>query len=83
MSSKSSIATKVNSHRIWIIPRFIIYFINTNFACLENKGTHKAVEQLQNYMRIFKRNYGDFWILKCDISKFFYNIDKNILFLSL
>lgn len=31
-------------------------------------------------MRIFKRNYGDFWILKCDISKFFYNIDKNILF---
>lgn len=60
----------------YILPRFI----NTNFACLENKGTHKAVEQLQNYMRIFKRNYGDFWILKCDISKFFYNIDKNILF---
>lgn len=50
------------------------------WACLENKGTHKAVEQLQSYMRIFKRNYGDFWILKCDISKFFYNIDKNILF---
>jgi len=31
-------------------------------------------------MRVFKRNYGDFWILKCDISKFFYNIDCNILF---
>lgn len=60
----------------YILPRFI----NTNFACLENKGTHKAVDQLQHYMRIFKRNYGDFWILKCDISKFFYNIDKNILF---
>ena len=60
----------------YILPRFI----NTNFACLENKGTHKAVEQLQHYMRIFKRNYGDFWILKCDISKFFYNIDTNILF---
>lgn len=60
----------------YILPRFI----NTNFACLENKGTHKAVEQLQKYMRICKRNYGTFWILKCDISKFFYNIDKNILF---
>lgn len=60
----------------YILPRFI----NTTFACLENKGTHKAVEQLQNYMRIFKRNHGDFWILKCDIRKFFYNIDKNILF---
>ena len=31
-------------------------------------------------MRIFKRNYGDFWILKCDISKYFYSINRNVLF---
>ena len=31
-------------------------------------------------MRIYKRNYGDFWVLKCDISKFFYNINPYILF---
>ena len=31
-------------------------------------------------MRKFKRNYGDFWVLKCDISKFFYSIDPYILF---
>lgn len=31
-------------------------------------------------MREYKRNYGDFWILKCDIKNFFYSIDTNILF---
>lgn len=60
----------------YIIPRFI----NTSFACLDNKGTHKAVEEVQKQMRIFKRNYGDFWILKCDIKRFFYNINPYILF---
>ena len=60
----------------YILPRFI----NTSFACLENKGTHKAVDEVQKQLRIFKRNYGDFWILKCDVKKFFYSIDPNILF---
>lgn len=31
-------------------------------------------------MRIYKRNNPDFWILKCDIKKFFYSIDPIILF---
>lgn len=60
----------------YIVPRFI----NTTYACLEEKGSHKAVEMLQNYMRIYKRNYGDFWILKCDIRKFFYSINPYILY---
>ncbi len=60
----------------YIIPRFI----NTTFACLDNKGTHAAVNEVERQMRIFKRNYGDFWILKCDIKKFFYNINPCILF---
>ena len=60
----------------YIIPRFI----NTTFACIDDRGTHKAVDKVQEYMRIFKRNYGDFWILKCDIKKFFYSINPCILF---
>ena len=60
----------------YIVPRFI----NTTFACLENKGTHKAVETVQHHMQIMKRNYDNFWILKCDIKKFFYNINPHILF---
>lgn len=60
----------------YIIPRFI----NTTFACLTNRGTHHAVEEVERQMRIFKRNNGDFWILKCDIRKFFYNINPYILY---
>lgn len=60
----------------YIVPRFI----NTSFACLTNKGTHKAVQEVQKQMRIFKKNYGNFWILKCDIKKFFYSINPKILY---
>ena len=31
-------------------------------------------------MRKMNKLYGDYYILKCDIKKFFYNIDKDILF---
>ncbi len=64
----------------FIKPYIVPKFIHTTFACLENRGTHKAVEEVQKQMRIFKRNFGDFWILKCDIKKFFYSINPDILF---
>lgn len=60
----------------YVIPRFI----NSNCACIENKGTLFAVDLCQKYMRIMKNKYGKYYILKCDIKKYFYNIDKNILF---
>ena len=64
----------------FIKPYIVPKFINTSFACITDKGTHKAVKEVQNQLRIYLRNYGDFWILKCDIKKFFYNIDPNILY---
>ena len=60
----------------YIVPRFV----DTSFACLTDKGTHKAVEQVEKYMRIYKRNNENFWILKCDISKYFYSINPHILY---
>ena len=60
----------------YIVPKLIY----STFACLTGKGTHKAVEEVQKQMRIFKRNFGDFWVLKCDIKKFFYSINPYILF---
>jgi len=60
----------------YILPRFI----DASYACIENKGTHKAVIRVQKYLQMYHRKYGDFWILKCDIKKFFYNIDPHILF---
>ena len=60
----------------YIIPRFI----DTTFACLTNRGTHKAVDKVQNYLRKYEYQYKNYWILKCDIKGFFYNIDQNILY---
>jgi retron-type reverse transcriptase len=60
----------------YIVPKFI----KDTYACICDRGTHKAVDAMQKYMRIAQRNYGDnYYILKMDIKKFFYNIDHNIL----
>lgn len=64
----------------FIKPYFVPKLINTTFACITDRGTHKAVNEVQKQLCICKHNYGDFWILKCDIKKFFYNIDPYILF---
>lgn len=64
----------------FIKPNIVPKLINTTYACFTDRGTHKATRQVQKFMQIFKRNYGDFWVLKFDISKFFYSIDPNILF---
>ncbi|MBY0055187.1 group II intron reverse transcriptase domain-containing protein [Brevibacillus agri] len=54
-------------------------FIKDSYACLEGRGTHRAVDAVQRYMRACKRKYGDGWIVKVDVSKFFYSIDRDIL----
>lgn len=64
----------------FIKPYFTKRFIKDSYACIETKGTHKAEIVLQKYMRIMKRKYGSYYILKCDIKKYFYNINKDILF---
>ncbi len=64
----------------FIKPYIVPKFINTTFACLKDKGTHKAVEEVQRQIRKYHRKYDSFWILKCDISKFFYSIDPDVLY---
>ena len=39
----------------FIKPYIVPKFINTTFACLENKGTHKAVETVQHHMQIIRK----------------------------
>lgn len=64
----------------FIIPFMVPKFIKDSYACIKDRGTHKAVENLQKYMRIMKRKYGHYYILKCDIQKYFYSVNKNILY---
>ena len=64
----------------FIKPIFMPKLVKDTYACLKGKGLHSAVKNLQGYMRKKYKNNSDFYILKCDISKFFNSIDKKILF---
>jgi hypothetical protein len=55
-------------------------FIHDSYASIDNKGTHKCVDRLQYFLRKAKWQYGnDAFILKLDIKKFFYSIDRDIM----
>ena len=63
----------------FIKPFFFPRFIIDTFACLDNRGTHKCIIKTQKNMRKMKSKYNDYYVLKCDIKKYFYSINKNIL----
>lgn len=60
-------------------PLFESKFIFDSYACRKGKGTHAAVLRTIDFLRRARRNYGSFYILKCDISKYFKSINHNIL----
>lgn len=61
-------------------PRLKSEFIETNYAGQIGKGTHFGMDSLKEQMLAFYSQHGlDVWILKCDITKFFYQIDHEIL----
>jgi RNA-directed DNA polymerase len=56
-------------------------FITDSYSCREAKGTHRGVIKLKKYIRNISRNYTKPTLaLKCDVQKFFDNIDHEILF---
>lgn len=54
-------------------------FIKNSYACLKEKGTHEAVHRIQHYMRLARWKYEEPYIIKIDIRKFFYSIDREII----
>lgn len=73
---------KVINH---LVARHILYpsimpcLIDQNVASRKGMGTHKGLEYAKEYNRKCKIKYKEYYILKCDISKFFASIDKEIL----
>lgn len=67
-----------------LVSRYILYpsivpcLISQNVASLKYKGTKEGLRLANLYHRKCKK-YEKYYILKCDISKFFASIDKNIL----
>ena len=74
----TSFKDKVVQHSLCdnvILPRLQNVFIYDNCAGQKGKGTLFGLERLSRHMKEFyKRNGHNGYILKCDISKFFYNI---------
>lgn len=60
--------------------RILPHFIYDNYASQKGKGTHFGLRRLHKFMHQYYCNHGsEGWILKGDISKYFYSIDHDIL----
>lgn len=63
----------------FIKPYFVPQFIVTSYAGIKGRGMHKASKDLQLAMKKTKKNWKEYYILKMDVTKYFQNIDKRIL----
>lgn len=59
---------------------FVKSFSPNSYACIKNKGMHRACLDVQKAMRHCKRVWNNYYIIKMDVAKYFQNIDKQILY---
>lgn len=79
---KASVRDRLAHHTIYriVYPFFDRTFISDSFSCRLEKGTHKAINRFRSFTyKVSENNTKICWILKCDIRKFFANIDHKIL----
>lgn len=79
---KATVRDRLVHHAIYRIlyPYFDKKFIYDSYSCRVEKGTHKALYRFESFGRkVSKNNTKTCWVLKCDIKKFFANIDYRIL----
>lgn len=63
-----------------LIPILQPRLIYDNVACQKGKGTHFGMDRFSKHLRdYFKKNGNCGYVLKCDITKYFDNIDHQIL----
>jgi len=60
-------------------PLFDKQFIYDSYGCRKGKGTHRAADRLQYWIRAVSRKPEDWYYLKLDISKYFYRVDHECL----
>ena len=75
-----NIIDKIINHVIteyFLINIFDKSLINENIATRKNKGTHYGIKLLKKYLN--KLKHKEFYVLKFDISKYFFNIDHDIV----
>lgn len=79
---KATVRDRLLHHAIYRIlySYFDQKFIFDSYSCRRDKGTHCAINRFREYGRIVSQNHTrTAWVLKCDIKKFFANIDHVVL----
>lgn len=79
---KASVRDRLLHHALHRVlgPFFIRTFIAESYSCQIGKGTHRATKRFkQSFNIVSQNNTRTVWVLKCDIKKFFANIDHVIL----
>src|SRR3989338_3789561 len=79
---KATVRDRLLHHAIYrmLCPFFDRTFIADSYSCRVNKGTHRAMNRFRYFFRkVSKNNTRTCFVLKCDIKKFFANIDHQIL----
>jgi retron-type reverse transcriptase len=79
---KASVRDRLLHHALHrkLSPFFAQTFISDSNSCQHGKGTHRALRRFRKFIGIVsENNMRTVWVLKCDIRKFFANIDHAIL----
>jgi RNA-directed DNA polymerase len=79
---KAAVRDRLLHHAIYRIlyPFFEKIFIADSYSCRIERGTQRAINRLRAFAwKVSKNNTQTCWILKCDIRRFFANIDHKIL----
>lgn len=81
-----TIKDKIINHlvaRYFLLKVYEKSLLDSNIATRKGKGPLYGIKLLKRYINILKKEQKEIYYLKCDISKYFYNIDhvvlKNIL----
>ncbi len=80
---KAEVIDRLLCHALYrkLYPFFDGTFISESYSCRLRKGAHRALDQFTKFgHEMSKNNTRTCWVLKCDIRKFFANIDHQILF---
>ena len=77
-----TITDKIVNHFVvnyYLIPYLEKSLINENIATRKNKGSSYGIKLLKAYFNKILINHKEVYCLKLDVSKYFYNIDHEIL----
>lgn len=62
-----------------LAPGITPHLIEQNVATREGKGTKEGIRYVKKYINKLKINHDKIYVLKCDIKKYFYSIDHELI----